>query len=62
MAENSEDKKYPLHKCVFQGDVKTLSSMIRMYDIAEKDKQGHHLIDFLSLVRVNFNNTCDSVI
>ncbi|XP_076667784.1 ankyrin repeat domain-containing protein 13C isoform X3 [Andrena cerasifolii] len=41
MAENSEDKRYPLHKCVFQGDVKTLSSMIRMYDIAEKDKQGN---------------------
>ncbi|XP_076178793.1 ankyrin repeat domain-containing protein 13C isoform X2 [Ptiloglossa arizonensis] len=41
MAENSESEKYPLHKCVFQGDVKTLSSLIRTYDIAEKDKQGN---------------------
>lgn len=40
MAENSENEKYPLHKCIFQGDVKTLSSLIRTYNIAEKDKQG----------------------
>lgn len=56
MAENSEDKKYPLHKCVFQGDVKTLSSLIRMYDIAEKDKQGYHLIDFLLLCKIRANS------
>lgn len=55
MAENSEDKKYPLHKCVFQGDLKTLSSLIRMYDIAEKDKQGYRLTDspLLSKIRAN---------
>ncbi|XP_012147830.1 ankyrin repeat domain-containing protein 13C isoform X2 [Megachile rotundata] len=41
MAENLESEKYPLHKCIFQGDVKTLSSLIRTYDIAEKDKQGN---------------------
>lgn len=40
MAENLESEKYPLHKCIFQGDVKALSSLIRTYDIAEKDKQG----------------------
>ncbi|KOC71171.1 Ankyrin repeat domain-containing protein 13C [Habropoda laboriosa] len=39
MAENSESEKYPLHRCIFQGDVKTLSSIIRTYNIAEKDKQ-----------------------
>lgn len=33
-------EKYLLHKCIFQGDVKTLSSLIRTHDIAEKDKQG----------------------
>ncbi|OAD46979.1 Ankyrin repeat domain-containing protein 13C [Eufriesea mexicana] len=41
MAENSESEKYPLHKCIFQGDVKTLSSLIRTYNIAEKDRQGN---------------------
>ncbi|XP_032669495.1 ankyrin repeat domain-containing protein 13C isoform X2 [Odontomachus brunneus] len=40
MAQN-ESEKYPLHKCVFQGDVKTLSSLIRTHDIAEKDQQGN---------------------
>lgn len=35
-----EGEQYPLHKCIFQGDVKTLSSLIRTHDIAEKDKQG----------------------
>lgn len=40
MAENSESEKYPLHKCIFQGDVKTLSSLIRTCNIAEKDRQG----------------------
>lgn len=41
MAEDLESGKYPLHKCIFQGDVKTLSSLIRSYNIAEKDKQGN---------------------
>lgn len=40
MAEDPEGKRYPLHKCIFQGDVKTLSSLIRTYDITDKDKQG----------------------
>lgn len=40
MAENSESEKYPLHKCIFQGDVKTLNSLIRTCNIAEKDRQG----------------------
>ncbi|XP_060822438.1 ankyrin repeat domain-containing protein 13C [Bombus pascuorum] len=41
MAENLENEKYPLHKCIFQGDVKALSSLIRTYNIAEKDTQGN---------------------
>lgn len=35
-----ESEQFPLHKCVFQGDVKLLNSLIRTRDIAEKDKQG----------------------
>ncbi|TGZ49021.1 Ankyrin repeat domain-containing protein 13C [Temnothorax longispinosus] len=39
MAQESE--KYPLHRCIFQGDVKTLNILIRTHDITEKDKQGN---------------------
>lgn len=35
-----EGDKYPLHRCIFQGDVKTLNILIRTHDITEKDKQG----------------------
>lgn len=35
-----ESEKYPLHRCIFQGDVKTLNTLIRTHDIIEKDKQG----------------------
>lgn len=38
MAQESEE--YPLHRCIFQGDVKTLKILIGTHDIAEKDKQG----------------------
>ncbi|KAL6424444.1 hypothetical protein ACFW04_009896 [Cataglyphis niger] len=36
-----EGEKYPIHRCIFQGSVKTLSSLIKTHDIAEKDKQGN---------------------
>lgn len=35
-----ESELFPLHKCVFQGDVRLLGSLIRTHDIAAKDKQG----------------------
>ena len=40
MAELTLCEEFPLHKCVFHGDVKTLSSLIRTHDIAQKDRQG----------------------
>lgn len=41
---------YPIHKCIFQGDIKSLSTLIRTHDIAEKDKHGNYLfIYFTSL-------------
>ncbi|KAG5337629.1 AN13C protein, partial [Acromyrmex heyeri] len=36
-----ENEEYPLHRCIFQGDVKTLKILIGTHDIAEKDKQGN---------------------
>lgn len=36
----AEDEEYPLHECVFNGDVKTLSALIRTHDTASRDKQG----------------------
>ncbi|XP_039312834.1 ankyrin repeat domain-containing protein 13C isoform X1 [Solenopsis invicta] len=36
-----EGEKYPLHRCIFQGDVKTLNTLIRTHDITGKDKQGN---------------------
>lgn len=37
---SSEKKTYPIHKCVFEGDVKTLSNIVNDYDISERDPQG----------------------
>ncbi|XP_058795935.1 ankyrin repeat domain-containing protein 13C isoform X1 [Phymastichus coffea] len=37
----AEDELYPIHKCIFEGDMKTLSSLIRTHDITAKDKQGN---------------------
>ncbi|XP_015179885.1 PREDICTED: ankyrin repeat domain-containing protein 13C isoform X2 [Polistes dominula] len=41
MADNTESEQYPLHKCIFQGDIKTLSSLIRTHNLSQKDKQGN---------------------
>lgn len=40
MDSDSVKMDYPLHRCIFHGDLKTLSSLIRKYDISEKDKHG----------------------
>ncbi|XP_015117145.1 ankyrin repeat domain-containing protein 13C isoform X1 [Diachasma alloeum] len=41
MANDTLNAAYPLHKCIFQGDIKTLSFLLRTHDIAEKDKHGN---------------------
>lgn len=38
MAEESD--KYPLHKAVFENDLKTLSRLLRKHDVTAKDKHG----------------------
>lgn len=40
MSESTFCEDLPLHKCIFNGDIKTLSSLIRTHDLTQKDKQG----------------------
>ncbi|KAL7291396.1 hypothetical protein TKK_0014989 [Trichogramma kaykai] len=37
----AETEQYPLHKCVFEGDCKTLQNIMHAYDIAAKDIHGN---------------------
>lgn len=36
----SEDLEFPVHECVFKGDVRRLSSLIRTHSISQKDVHG----------------------
>lgn len=36
-----EDDKYPLHKAVFENDLKSLSRSLRKHDVSVKDKHGN---------------------
>lgn len=37
----AEDQEYPLHECVFSGDLRKLSALLRSNnDIGKKDKHG----------------------
>lgn len=40
MAEETED--YPLHKAVFNNDLKFVSRLLRKYDVTAKDKHGEY--------------------
>lgn len=35
------DSEYPLHECIFGGDVRKLSALLRFNDVAKKDKHGN---------------------
>uniref|UniRef100_A0A4W6D1R6 Ankyrin repeat domain 13C n=1 Tax=Lates calcarifer TaxID=8187 RepID=A0A4W6D1R6_LATCA len=37
----SEDLEFPVHECVFKGDVRRLSSLIRTHSISQKDVHGN---------------------
>ncbi|XP_066995160.1 ankyrin repeat domain-containing protein 13C isoform X1 [Anabrus simplex] len=37
----SEPDSLPLHECVFSGDVRRLSSLLRTHDVSKKDKHGN---------------------
>lgn len=38
---NEDEEGYPLHECVFGGDVRRLSALLRLHDVTRKDKHGN---------------------
>lgn len=36
--------RYPLHKAVFEGNLRKVSSLLRDHDIGEKDIHGRYII------------------
>ncbi|KAI5642251.1 hypothetical protein NE865_05613 [Phthorimaea operculella] len=40
-AVGEEEESYPLHECVFGGDVRKLSALLRQHDVTRKDKHGN---------------------
>lgn len=49
----SDDLEFPVHECVFKGDVRRLSSLIRTHSISQKDVHGE-LVCITQLVFVAF--------
>ncbi len=56
----SEDLEFPVHECVFKGDVRRLSSLIRTHSISQKDVHGK-VSDcvFVELLMLILIFTCD---
>lgn len=44
MAENDDDSSagLPLHKCIFSGEIRKLSQLLRTNDVSAKDKHGEY--------------------
>lgn len=40
----SEESQFPVHECVFKGDVRRLSSLIRTHSISQKDVHGEAFV------------------
>lgn len=38
MSDNSVN--FPIHECIFNGNIKKLSQLIRTNDVTQKDKHG----------------------
>lgn len=52
-----EEADYPVHKAVFENDLKKLSQYLRKYDVAAKDKHGkHNYFIFCTLSFSCYNN------
>lgn len=41
--EDRMSESYPLHECVFKGDTRKLSQLLRSHEPTEKDKHGEFL-------------------
>lgn len=39
-----DDSSCPLHKCIFNGDIRQLSQLLRTNDASAKDKHGEQKI------------------
>lgn len=54
MSESEDDSSqtYPLHECIFEGDLKSFSQLLRTHDVAKKDKHGE--LKVISIDTVNF--------
>ena len=37
---NMAGAEFPMHECVFRGDKKELSKLLRTHDVTQKDKHG----------------------
>lgn len=46
----SEEKEFPLHECVFEGDLCKLSTLIHDNDIAKKDKHGNTALHLAAML------------
>lgn len=40
------NSRYPLHECVFKGDLRKLSALLRTEDVERKDVHGKYTIVF----------------
>lgn len=38
--KESDSQDFPLHECVFKGDIRKLSQLLRTADVSKKDKHG----------------------
>lgn len=50
MAEEHELPSYPLHECVFEGDVQEFSRLMRTEDLSRKDKHGKYWSDIVIVI------------
>lgn len=46
MSESEDDssQSFPLHECIFEGDLKNFSQLLRTHDVAKKDTHGEYKI------------------
>lgn len=61
----SDGLEFPVHECVFKGDVRRLSSLIRTHSITQKDVHGdfshfHSLIEIVSKYTTSGTRECMS--
>lgn len=61
MADELELSSYPLHECVFEGDVQEFARLMRTEDLSKKDKHGTFADDHDIVSRPCVPNNLSSV-